>query len=212
MPPPQHQFALGTRKSRRGLNSVSKGDVRARWWNCESKTHPRLMQSARGHCRCGESIASPPTIPVACNAHDLSDASKPPCRRCVDNLTLRCKFMVHDSMAVKKNHQNDFDFWFAFPWFFRSRRIFLFPLFALRLQLVVILVDPWFVACDETFQEFIAFLWGFPVNATLFPSQLLLRSEQFRYNLGTNLFHFQMFHKKCVNGQFSQTKFYLLSF
>ena len=30
---------------------------------------------------CGESIASPPTIPVARDAHDLLDASKPPRRK-----------------------------------------------------------------------------------------------------------------------------------
>jgi len=39
------------------------------------------MQSAWGHCRGGESIASPPTIPVARDAHDLPDASKPPRRK-----------------------------------------------------------------------------------------------------------------------------------
>jgi len=39
------------------------------------------MQGARGHCRGGESIASPPTIPVSRDAHDLSDASKPPRRK-----------------------------------------------------------------------------------------------------------------------------------
>ena len=68
----------GTRKNFRGLNPASKGDFRARWWNCAPKTHARLMRIARGHCRGGESIASPPTIPVASDAHDLSDASKPP--------------------------------------------------------------------------------------------------------------------------------------
>ena len=39
------------------------------------------MPSARGHCRGGECIASPPAIPVARDAHDLSDASKPPLRK-----------------------------------------------------------------------------------------------------------------------------------
>jgi len=138
------------------------------------------MRSARGHCRGGESIASPPIIPVTRDAHNLSDASKPPCRK------LRWQFdpqvrirgaQFHGNQ--KKNHQHDFDFWFAFQWFFRSQRIFLFPLSALQLQLDVVLVDPRFVTCDDPFQEFISFLWGFPVNATLFPSQLLLRSEQF---------------------------------
>ena len=60
---------------------------------------------------------------------------------------------------------------------------------------LVVLVDPRFVTCDDPFQEFIAFLQGFPVNITLFPSQLLLRSEQFWYNLGAKRFHFQMFHQ-----------------
>jgi len=166
------------------------------------------MQSARGHCRGGESIASTPTIPVARDTHDISYASKLHVESCIDSLTVRCEFVVHNSMAVKKNHQHDFDFLFAFPWFFRSCRIFLFPLSAVRLQLDVVFVDPRFVACDDPFQEFIAFLWGFPVNATLFPSQLLLRSEQFRYNLGANLFYFQMFRQNRVNGRLSQTKFF----
>jgi len=44
----------------------------------------------------------PPTIPAARDAHEISDALKPPCKRCVDSLTLRCEFVVHNSMAVKK--------------------------------------------------------------------------------------------------------------
>ena len=165
------------------------------------------MQSARGHCRDGESITSPPTIPVTCDAHNQT-LQNLHVESCVDNLTLRREFVVHNSVAVKKNHQHDFDFWFAFPWFFQSRRIFLFPLSALWLQLDVVLVDPQFVICDDPYQEFIAFLWGYPVNATLFPSQLLLRSEQFWYNLGTNLFHFHMFRQNRVNRRLSQTKFF----
>ena len=99
-------------------------------------------------------------------------------------------------------------FYLLFRDFFRSRPFFLFPLSALRLQLDVVLVDPRFVACDDPFQEFIAFLWGFPVSTTLFPSQLLLRSEQFQYSLGANLFHFQMFGQIHMNGWLSQTKFF----
>ena len=64
------------------------------------------MQSARGLCRGGESIASPPTIPVARGTHDLSDAAKLHVENCVDSLTLRCEFMVHNSMAVKKTPIN----------------------------------------------------------------------------------------------------------
>ena len=118
-----------------------------------TKTHAWLMQSARGHCRGGESIASPPKIPVAWDAHDLSDASKPPHRKLCwqfDPQVQICGAQFHGS----HKNQHDFDFWFAFPWFFRSRRIFLFPLSALRLQLDVVLVDPRFVTCDDLFQEF----------------------------------------------------------
>ena len=107
---------------------------------------------------------------------------------CFDSLTLRCEFVVHYSMAVKKNQQHDFDFWFAFLWFFRSRRFFVFLLSALRLQLDVVIVDPQFITCDDPFQEFIAFLRGFPVGATLLPLQLLLRSEQFRTILAQTFF------------------------
>ena len=71
----------GTRKNRKGLNPSSNGDVRALWWNCAPKTHARFTQSARRYCRGEESIASPTTIPVARDAHDLSDASKPPRRK-----------------------------------------------------------------------------------------------------------------------------------
>jgi len=168
MPPLQHQFAFGEQEKLKGaLNPASKGDVRARWWNCAPKAHARLMRSARGHCRGEESIASPPIIPVARDAHDLPDASKP------QRIKLRWQFDPQvwirgaQSHGSQKNHQHDFDFLFDFPWFFRSRRIFLFPLSALRLQLDVVLVDPRFVTCDDPFQEFIAFLWDFPVNATL---------------------------------------------
>jgi hypothetical protein len=125
-----------------------------------------------------------------------------------DISTLRCEFVVHKSMAVKRNQQQDLDFWFAFTWFLRSRRNFVFPLSALRLQLDVVIVDPRFDICDDTFQAFIAFLWGFPVSATLLPSQLLLSSEQFRYNLGANLFHVQIFRQNRVNGRLSQTEFF----
>ena len=165
--PRSTNLLLGTRKNRRGLNPASNGDIRARWCNCAPKTQARLMQSVRGHCRGGESIASPPTILVARDAHVSQTLQNLHVESCIDSLTLGCEFVVHNSMAVQKNHQSDFDFWFAFPWFFRSRRIFLFPVSALRLQLDVVLVDPRFVSCDDPFQEFISFLWGFPVNATL---------------------------------------------
>ena len=159
------------------------------------------MQNARVHCRGEKSIAAPPTIPVA---HDLSDASKP--RRKLrwqfdPQVRIRCA-QFHGS---QKTSNMTLIFYLLFRDFFRSRRFFVFPLSALRIQLDVI-VDPRFVTCDDPFQEFIAFLWGFPVSATILPSQLLLRSEQFWYNLGANLFHVQMFRQNCVNGRLSQTK------
>ena len=70
------------------------------------------------------------------------------------------------------------------------------------------IVYPRFVTCDDPFQEFIDFLGSFSVGATLLPSQLLLRSEQFRYNLGANLFHMQMLRQNRVNGRLSQAKFF----
>jgi len=72
---------LGNKKKHRRLNPANKGDVQAQWWNCAPKTHVRLMQSVWGHCCGGESNASPPTIPVARDAHNLSEASKPPHRK-----------------------------------------------------------------------------------------------------------------------------------
>jgi len=55
--------------------------------------------------------------------------------------------------------------------------------------------------------QILCFVWAFPLKASL-PSQLFIRSEQFRYNLGTNLFHVQMFPQNRVNGRLSQTNFF----
>ena len=71
------------------------------------------MQSARGHCRGGESIDSSPTIPVARDAQISQTLQNLHVENCIDSLTLRCEFVVHNSMVVKKkNHQHDFDLLF----------------------------------------------------------------------------------------------------
>ena len=136
------------------------------------------------------------------DAHDLSDASKPPRRKLHWHFYPKVWIRGAQFHGSQRKPSTFFDFWFAFLWFFRSRQIFLFPLSALWLQLDVLLVDPRFVACDNPFQEFNAFLWDFPVNATLFPPQLLLRSEKFRYYLGAKPFHFQMFRQNRVMDDF----------
>jgi cytochrome c-type biogenesis protein CcmH/NrfF len=59
-------------------------------------------------------------------------------------------------------------------------------------------LDPQFITCDDPLQERTPFLYGFPVNATLFSSKLLLRSEQFRHKLGTDLSYFQIPHQNRV--------------
>jgi len=78
---------------------------------------------------------------------------------------------------------------------------------ALRLQHEVVMLDAQLVACDAPFQGFIAFVCVFPVSARL-PSQIFIRSEQFRYNLGTNHFHVQMLPLNRVNERLPQTKFF----
>ena len=63
---------------------------------------------------------------------------------CVDSLTLRCEFMVHNSMAVKKNSNMTLIFDLLLRDFFGLGDS-MFPLYALRLQLDVVIVDPRFV-------------------------------------------------------------------
>jgi len=65
-----------------------------------AKNSRTINAECAGALSCGESIASPPTITKARDAHDLSDASKPPRKSRVDSLTLRCEFVVHNSMAL----------------------------------------------------------------------------------------------------------------
>ena len=82
------------------------------------------MQNARVHCRGEESIASPPTIPVVHDARDISDASKPPRRKVLWQFDPQVQIRGAQFHGSQKNQQHDFGFWFAFPWFFRSRRFF----------------------------------------------------------------------------------------
>src|SRR5215510_12672595 len=76
---------------------------------------------------------------------------------CVDSLTLRCEFVMHNSMAVKKSINMALIFYLLFRDFFGLGKSFCFHS-ALRLQLDVVLVYLQFVDCDDPFQEFIAFL------------------------------------------------------
>ena len=71
------------------------------------------MQNARVHCRGEESIASLPTI-RSHTTHTISQTLKNlHVESCVDSLTLRCEFVVHNTNAVKKKtQQHDSDLLF----------------------------------------------------------------------------------------------------
>ena len=86
------------------------------------------MQILCGHCRGGESIASPPTIQVARDAHDLSDALELPRRELCWQFDPHVRIHGAQIHASQKDPINMTDFWFALPLFFRSQRIFPFPL------------------------------------------------------------------------------------
>ena len=73
------------------------------------------MQSARGHRRGGEFIVSPPTIPVARDTHDLSNASKPPRRKMRWQFDPQVRIRGAQFHGSQKNHQHYFNFLFAFP-------------------------------------------------------------------------------------------------
>ena len=59
------------------------------------------------HCRGGEPIASPHTIPVHATHTSLQTLQNLHVEICVNIFTLRCEFVVHNSMGVKKKiHQH----------------------------------------------------------------------------------------------------------
>ena len=166
----------GTRKNCRGLNPASKGDVQTRWWNCGPKTQAQLIQSAWGIVVLEN--PSPPLPQIWSTQFTRSLRHfKTSSRKPRWHFQPKARILGAQFHGSQKKPPTCFDFWFAFSWLFRSQQIFRFPLSALWLQLDVILVDPQFIACDDPFQEFIAFLWGFPVKAALFPSHILLRTE-----------------------------------
>ena len=63
-----------------------------------------------GHCRGGESIACPPTIPVHAMHMIIQTLQNLHVENCVNIFTLRCEFVVHNSMGVKKKPSTCFDF------------------------------------------------------------------------------------------------------
>ena len=141
------------------------------------------MQNARVHCR-EDSCAYHPNFRTY-TTHTISqDASKRPRRKLSCQFDPQVRIRVHNSMAVK--NQQQLWFFIYFPVIFSVSTI-LCVSTALRLQHEVVMLDAQLVACDAPFQGFIAFVCVFPVSARL-PSQIFIRSEQFRYNLGTKLF------------------------
>ena len=57
-------------------------------------------------------LPSPPTIPVARDAHDLSDASKPPRRKLRSQFDPQVRIRGGQFHGSQKNHQHDFDLLF----------------------------------------------------------------------------------------------------
>jgi hypothetical protein len=94
---------LETRKYLRELNLASKVGGPSQWLNCVPNTHAQSSQCARGHCP-GEDSTVVPSQTQPHTTHAIPQTLQNlHVESCVDSLTLRYEFVVHNSVTFEED-------------------------------------------------------------------------------------------------------------
>jgi len=116
-----------------------------------------------------------------------------PIKSLIDSLSWWHKFLVDDSLTVKKTIEHQFDFGFAHSRFLGTGKVCSVPLPTLAFCLAVVLQNPLFITCDNATEEFWLLLKAAQKIKTHIPPIGLLLSREVLWNhLGAHFSHVQI--------------------
>jgi len=174
MPPPQHHFAFGEEEKSQGAKFGEWGGCSRTVIESRSKNSHTINAECAGHCRGGESIVSPPTIPVARDAHGLSDASEPPRRELLWQCDAQLRIRGAQFHGIQTNINMTLIFYLLFRDFFGLGES-LFPLCSANSS-----------RCRARRSTICRLSWPFP-RIHRFPFRVFSQRNNFRRNFSQEL-------------------------